>query len=93
MEKHQLEEHLRQLRAELREVESLDALDAKDRQLLAQLDADIHKLLEPSEPESPLDLSQLSERVQQSVMRLEASHPNLALVLGQIAEMLARLGI
>lgn len=93
MEKHQLEAHLRQLRAELRDVESLDALDANDRQLLAQLDADIHKLLETSEPESSLDLSQLSERVQQSVMRLEASHPNLALVMGQIAEMLARLGI
>lgn len=90
MQKHDLEEHLQQLHRELQQVESPDATE---RQLLQQLQTDIHAVLAHGESQGPPPYTQLSERLQEGIERLETSHPRLTLAMGQISEMLARMGI
>jgi uncharacterized protein DUF4404 len=89
-QKHDLDEHLQQLHRELQQVEFPDATE---RQLLQQLQADIHAVLAHQESHDPPPYSQLGDRLQEGITQWETSHPRLTFAMGQISEMLARLGI
>ncbi len=62
-------------------------------QTLDQLIADIRKLQEQSEGHTPHEYSRLRDRLKESVARLEASHPTVTLVMGQVIDQLAKMGI
>jgi DNA repair exonuclease SbcCD ATPase subunit len=89
MVKEQLHERLRELHAQLQQLESVDE---PDRKLLQQLSADIQELLEQQRDE-PRQYRRLGERLTETVERLEASHPNLSLLMGQMADALSKMGI
>lgn len=78
--------HLDQLRQELAET---DTLDDETRQALADIAARIEQLLASSdaEPES------IRERLESTALRFEAEHPNLARLLGELSDTLAKLGV
>ena len=89
-QKHDLDKHLQQLHRELQQVEFPDATE---RQLLQQLQTDIHAVLAHQESHRPPPYTQLGEHLQEGIEQWETSHPRLTFVMGQISEMLARLGI
>jgi hypothetical protein len=89
-QKHDLDERLHQLHRDLQQLESPDATE---RHLLQQLQTDIQAVLAHSESHGPPPYTQLGERLQEGIEQLETSHPRLTLAMGQIAEMLARMGI
>jgi hypothetical protein len=89
MDKQQLRERLMELHAELQRVESVD-----DNEILAlqQLSDDIQELLDQREhPEH--SYKNLGERLRASIDQFEASHPKVTLLMGQAAEVLAKMGI
>ena len=88
--KHDLDEHLQQLHRELQQVEFPDATE---RQLLQQLQTDIQTILAHQESHGLPPYIQLSERLQEGIAQWETSHPRLTFAMGQISDMLARLGI
>jgi hypothetical protein len=89
-QKHDLDKHLQQLHRELQQVEFADATE---RQLLEQLQTDIHAVLAHQESHGPLPYTQLGERLQEGIAQWETSHPRLIFAMGQLSDMLARLGI
>ena len=90
MRKHDLDEHLQQLHRELQQVEFPDATE---RQLLEQLQTDIQVILAHQDSQGSPSYTQLSERLQEGIGRWETSYPRLTFAMGQISDMLARLGI
>lgn len=89
-QKHHLDERLRQLH---RELQHLESPDVTERRLLQQLQTDIQSVLSQEEIHDLLPYTQLGERLQEGIDQLETEHPRLTLVMGQIAEILARMGI
>jgi hypothetical protein len=90
MEQQQLHERLRQLHAELQQI---DSVDDESRAMLQKLDGDIQALLNAKESERPHQYKGFGERLREGIERFEASHPDLALTMGQLADMLAKIGI
>jgi septal ring factor EnvC (AmiA/AmiB activator) len=86
----QLHERLKQLHAELQQVESVDD---ESRALLQKLEGDISDLLQTNESESSPQYKGFGEGLRAGIERFEASHPDLALTMGQLADMLAKIGI
>ena len=79
-------QRLAELLAELnRELEDSSELDAETRALLEKLDDDIDRLT--GDDESPL------ERAQQLESRFAAEHPVAARIAGELADVLAKMGI
>jgi hypothetical protein len=89
MDKQNLHDRLEQLHREMQEIESIDQ---NERHTLDQLIADIRKLQEQSEGHTSHEYSRLRDRLKGSVARLEASHPTVTLVMGQVIDQLARWG-
>ncbi|MCC7488039.1 MAG: DUF4404 family protein [Gammaproteobacteria bacterium] len=82
---------LQALLAELhRELAGTGSLDAESRRLLDQVLQDVRRLA-ADEP-APADAGDAGQ-LEQAALRLEAGHPRLAALLGQIADTLAKLGI
>jgi hypothetical protein len=90
IDKHHLHEQLQELHRELHHVESVDA---HDRHLLHLLMEDLQALLEHPGEHTPSQYERLSERLAESIARLEASHPRVTMFMGQIADTLAKMGI
>lgn len=90
MEQQQLHERLKQLHTELQQI---DSVDEDSRALLEKLEGDIKALLNAQESERPRQYKGFGEQLRDSVERFEASHPDLALTMGQLADMLAKMGI
>jgi hypothetical protein len=90
MEQEQLHERLTKLHAELQQV---GAVDAESRALLQKIEDDILALLKAKEDERPSRYKGFGEGLRAGIERLEASHPDLALTMGQLADMLAKMGI
>ena len=84
-----LREQLEHLRAELRKA---DALDPQQRELLLTRANDIEQLLKQDEIE-PHHYRTLSERLSEDLAQLEASHPQVTLLMRQAIDSLAYLGI
>ena len=89
MENEQLRARLEHLRRELQQAGSLDA---QQRELLQTLAKDIHQLLNRSENQ-PHHYRKLSERLNEAVAQLEASHPQISLLMRRAIDSLGYLGI
>ena len=89
MDKQQLREQLEKLHAELQDVESLNE---KDRALLQNLASDVREALN-REDEDAEHYNSLGERLKETVAEIEASHPRITLLMRQIIDQLAFMGI
>ena len=71
------------------EIEQTHTIDPETRELLQHLATDIKSLLQDSTAATPHHYNTLSQRLADSVSRLEGSHPNLVLTIGQVLDHLA----
>ena len=78
---------LEQLR---KEIEQTGSLDAKGRDLLQGLDADIHDLLERSADAAD---ASVMKRMEDSVDHFQVSHPTLTMILSELMNILNNAGI
>lgn len=89
MNRDQLREQLEHLRAELRQA---DVFDSQQRELLRTRANDIEQLLKQEEFE-PHHYRGLGERLNEDLAQLEASHPQITLLMRQAIDSLSYLGI
>lgn len=89
MDKQQLHEQLQQLHAALQRV---DSLDSKERETLKKVVSDIQDILARQEDQTE-HYRGLSERLKDAVAQLEASHPEATLLMRQVIDQLAYMGI
>jgi predicted nuclease with TOPRIM domain len=89
MTKEELQEQLEQLHDELRQTK---AVDPEKRKLLRSLESDIQDLLN-REANQPHHYTKLSDRFNEAVAELEASHPEVTLLMRRVIDSLAYLGI
>jgi len=89
MNDEELRTRLEHLHAELKQA---DALDPQQRELLQTLADDIHQLLNRDENQ-PDHYRSLGERMSEDVAQLEASHPQITLLMRRAIDSLAYLGI
>jgi hypothetical protein len=90
MEQQQLHERLKQLHTELQQI---DSVDDDSRAMLQNIEDDIQTLLNAKESDRRRQYKGFGERLRDGIERFEASHPDLALTMGQLADMLAKIGI
>lgn len=84
-----LREQLEQLHGELSQTETVDA---RQRELLKTLESDIQELLS-REQNQPHHYRGLGERLSEAVAQLEASHPQITLLMRRAIDSLAYLGV
>ena len=84
-----LREQLEQLHGELNQTETVDA---RQRELLRTLENDIQELL-GREQNQPHHYRGLGERLNEAVAQLEASHPQVTLLMRRAIDSLAYLGV
>jgi hypothetical protein len=89
MDKQQLQGRLEELHAELQQVETPDA---NQQELLRTVARDVQEILE-KEGDQPQHYSGLSDRLSEAVAQLEASHPRTTMLMRQVIDQLAFLGI
>ena len=89
MDKKQLHSRLEQLHAELQHIESVDD---GERQLLQTLMSDIKKITERAVDDEPVP-ERLGEGLKEGIELFEASHPQATLLMGQVIDALAKMGI
>jgi len=75
------------------EIESTKSVDEKGRELLRELDEDIHDLLERSESEKEELRPSMVRRLQDAIEQLEINHPDLTSILSQLSAILSNAGI
>jgi hypothetical protein len=86
-----LRETLRELEAEL---EQIDTLDRQSRELLETAAAEIHEALAKSEAdEEALEPKTFTDRLLSATQSFEDSHPTLSRLVGNVVNALAQLGI
>ena len=90
LDKQHLHERLQQLHTELHQVESVSD---SDRQILEQLKEEIQALLAHTGDHEAPQYERLGKRLKEGIEQLEASHPRVTLFMGQIVDMLSRMGI
>lgn len=83
-------ERIKSLLAELREA-LRDASDEEARELIAELDADIHQFLD--DDDTRFDAASLRERASELEARFAADHPALERFLREIMDWLAKMGV
>ena len=89
MNKQQLHEQLKQVSAALHQV---DSLDTTEREILQKIVSDIQNIL--ARPEGHAEHYRgLNERLKDAVAQLEASHPEATLLMRQVIDQLAYMGI
>jgi hypothetical protein len=71
-----------------RELDGVDTVDAETRALLQQLASDIRPIIEPSEGHATdaKHAASLKERLAQSVVQVEGTHPKLARTLSDLVD-------
>lgn len=89
MDKQHLDKRLQELHGELSQIKSVDE---NERQTLQQLMADIQEILEKEEY-SQSHSGPFEERLKYAIELFGVSHPRITSLMGQIADMLARIGI
>ncbi|MEK6409894.1 MAG: DUF4404 family protein [Acidobacteriota bacterium] len=90
MDKQQLHNRLEQLHGELQQIESVDE---NERETLQKVMSDIKKLLEGPEADERDVHDRLGEGLREGIERLEASHPRATMLMGQVIDALAKIGI
>lgn len=83
---------IKQLLQELHQELEHARLDKETLQMAAELDKDIHRLLEESEEEAGL-MDQVSEQARSIDARFAAEHPVAERLLREIIDVLGRMGI
>lgn len=89
MDEQALYRELKQLHAEL---QTVDTVDTTDREMLRKLETDIQRILGQKEIE-PDHYRSLSERLREAVAQVEASHPRATMLMRQVIDQLAYMGI
>lgn len=89
MDKQTLRGQLEELHAELQQVESLDA---NEREMLQNLARDVQEALR-REDDSTQHYSSLGDQLREVIAQVEASHPQTTLLMRQVIDQLAYLGI
>jgi hypothetical protein len=89
MDNETLREQLEQLHGELSQTETVDE---SQRELLETLGSDIQELL-GREQNQPHHYRGLGERLNEAVAQLEASHPQVTLLMRRAIDSLAYLGV
>lgn len=90
MDKKQLHETLEQLHNELQQIE---CVEENDRQTLEKLMADIEKLTGSRDSTHEHAYERLGEGLREGIEQFEASHPRATMLMGQVADALAKIGI
>ena len=90
MDKRPLHNTLEQLQGELQRIESVDE---DERKILQKLMSDVKKLLEAPDSDQRLSHASLGEGLREAVERFEASHPRVTMLMGQVIDALANIGI
>ncbi|HJZ68704.1 MAG TPA: DUF4404 family protein [Blastocatellia bacterium] len=90
MDKEQLHNTLVELHRELQQIESVDE---HERQILQQLMTDIRKLTGSRDSDQLHAPDRLVEELTEGIERFEASHPQATMLMGQVADALAKMGI
>ena len=89
MDKQTLRVQLQELHAELQQVESLDV---NEREMLQNLARDVQQILH-REDDRTQHYSSLGEQLRDVVAQVEASHPRVTILMRQVIDQLAYLGI
>lgn len=89
MDKQLLRKQLQDLHAELQQVESLDV---NEREMLQNLARDVQETLR-REGDPTQHYSGLGDQLREVVAQVEASHPRVTLLIRQVIDQLAYLGI
>jgi hypothetical protein len=89
MDKEKLREQLQALHTELQQVETLDD---NEREMLQGLARDVQEVLH-GEADRNQHYGPLSERLRETVAQVEASHPRATMLMRQIIDQLAYMGI
>ncbi len=90
MNRTSLDDLLHKLRSEMA---SIEPDDEPARASLAQLDAEIHRLLLASGPPTPDHGHGLRESLENSLAYYEASHPTLTALMSRVLKALSDMGI
>jgi len=90
MDKEQLNITLARLHSELQQIEGVDE---NERQSLRTLMGDIERLVERDEPDQDSSYDRVTEGLKQGIKRFEASHPQATMLMGQLVDALANIGI
>ena len=85
-----LHNRLEQLHDELQQIESVDEAE---RQILQKVMSDIKKLIDAGEGEQHRIHERLGEGLREGIELLEASHPRATMLMGQVIDALAKMGI
>ena len=86
------DQHLREMLEQLHtELQQAGSVDERSRDLLRDVMADIHKVLEPSSAEAHPE--SLVSRLREAVDEFEESHPALTEAVGRVVDALAKMGI
>jgi uncharacterized protein DUF4404 len=89
MDKEALQRELKQLHAELQRIHTADP---NDREMLGKLATDIRRILGQEEIEAD-HYKSLRERLREAVAQFEASHPSTTMLMRQLIDQLAYMGI
>lgn len=89
MDKQKLHGQLEELHAELQQV---DSPDATQQEIIQSVARDVKDVL-GKEGDEPVHYSGLSERLSEAVAQLEATHPRTTMLMRQVIDQLAYLGI
>ena len=90
MDNQELDKLLERLHQEL---EGAEQVDEQGRDLLRQLDADIHSLLGRPEAEQANPWLGVVRQLKETISHLEATHPRLTAVLSDMVNSLSNAGI
>ncbi len=82
---------IRNLLARLRDEIQGSQLDTETRDLIRELESDIHKLLETEKAD--VEAASILNRAREFEANLESSHPTVVRVLSEVIETLSRMGI
>jgi ABC-type transporter Mla subunit MlaD len=86
MERQQLKATLKRIHAEL---ESTGSADPELKELLGELDDDIHRLTQQQDQAS----ASFGERLEAAALGFEAEHPRVSMLLKELSDSLAKLGL
>jgi hypothetical protein len=84
-------ERIRELLAELRQEAGSATIDTDTRAALRQLDADIHRLLDPADEAN--EGEDLVERARQIEAELAANHPLFERCMREVIDALVKIGV
>jgi len=92
MDDQKLHEILEQLQVEIKQAKNVDA---KGRDLLREIDLDVHELLKRTENDtSHVQVHpNMIQRFENTIDHLEATHPSIANYLTELLEILSKAGI